>query len=372
MPISPFKLERFYALHEFNSRIMLSSSDCESLSMSELLTMAAPESKDMWETLRLGYTETQGNPALRSEIIKYYKTLNPENVMVAAPEELIFIAMQTLLKPTDHVIALAPAYQSLYEIAISIGCPVSFWKLKDGENGWHADVDELENLIKSETRLIVINIPNNPTGYLPTKDEFERIISIARKHGITVFSDEMYRMMEHNPADRLPALCDVYEKGISLSGLSKTMALPGLRMGWLAARDTSFIDECLAYKDYTTICNGAPSEVLGLIALQNGHAIIERNMEIIETNLRTALDVFTRHEDLLRWVKPRGGSIAFPEWMGKMPVEEFCENILKKHSVMLVPGSMFDHPGNHFRLGLGRKTFTEGMASLEELLQTIN
>jgi aspartate/methionine/tyrosine aminotransferase len=371
MPISPFKLERFYALHEFNSRIMLSSSDCESLSMSELLGMASPASKEMWETLRLGYTETQGSPALRSEIIKYYTELNPENVMVAAPEELIFIAMQTLLKPADHVVALAPAYQSLYEIAISIGCPVSFWKLRDSESGWHADIDELESLIKPETRLIVINIPNNPTGYLLTKDEYDHIIQIARKHGITVFSDEMYRLMEHDPAGRLPAVCDVYEKGISLAGLSKTMALPGLRMGWLAARDTDFIDECLAYKDYTTICNGAPSEVLGLIALQNGHAIIERNMGIIKTNLRTAVDVFTRHKDLFRWIKPQGGSIAFPEWLGKMPVDEFCENILKTHSVMLVPGSMFDYPGDHFRLGLGRKTFTEGMESLEELLRSM-
>jgi aspartate/methionine/tyrosine aminotransferase len=371
MPISPFKLERFYALHEFNSRIMLSSSDCESLSMAELLAMAAPESKEMWETLRLGYTETKGNPALRSEIIKYYRNLNPENVMVAAPEELIFIAMQTLLKPGDHIVALSPAYQSLYEVAISIGCQVSFWKLEPGADGWHADVDQLEKLITPETRLLVINIPNNPTGYLPSKEEFDRIIHIAEKHGVTVFADEMYRLMEHNPEDRLPAVCDVYEKGISLAGLSKTMALPGLRIGWLAARDTSFIDNCLAYKDYTTICNGAPSEVLGLIALQNGKTIIDRNMGIIQSNLKLATDVFSRHPHLLRWIKPVAGSIAFPEWLGSMPVEDLCQQMLKKHSVMLVPGSMFDHPGSHFRLGLGRKTFTEGMTSLEELLQSL-
>jgi aspartate/methionine/tyrosine aminotransferase len=325
----------------------------------------------MWETLRLGYTETQGNPALRSEIIKYYQNLNPENVMVAAPEELIFIAMQTLLKPGDHIVALSPAYQSLYEVAISIGCKVSFWRLEPGTDGWHADVDQLEKLITPETRLLVINIPNNLTGYLPSKEEFDRIIHIAKKHGITVFSDEMYRLLEHDPADRLPAVCDVYEKGISLAGLSKTMALPGLRIGWLASQDLSFIDECLAYKDYTTICNGAPSEILGLIALQNGKAIIDRNMDIIQSNLKLATDLFSRHPHLLRWVKPNAGSIAFPEWLGIVPVAEFCEQMLKKHSVMLVPGSMFDHPGSHFRLGLGRKTFTEGMTSLEELLQSL-
>jgi len=371
MPISPFKLERFYALHEFKSRIMLSSSDCESLSMSELLDMATSESKAMWENLRLGYTETQGSPALRSEIVRYYQSINPEHVMVAAPEELIFIAMQNLLKAGDHVITLSPAYQSLYEIAISIGCDVTFWKLVPGEKGWNVDIDQLEKLIKPETRLLVLNIPNNPTGYLPTREEFDHIVEIAGKHGIMVFSDEMYRLMEHNPADRLPAMCDVYEKGISLAGLSKTMALPGLRIGWLASRDLSFIDDCLAYKDYTTICNGAPSEVLGLIALQNGAAIVERNMGIIKNNLQIAADVFSRHPDRLRWIKPSGGSIAFPQWKGSLPVDELCRQLIEKFSTMLVPGEMFDYPESHFRLGLGRKNFKEGMEYFETLLQTL-
>jgi aspartate/methionine/tyrosine aminotransferase len=268
-------------------------------------------------------------------------------------------------------VALSPAYQSLYEVAISVGCQVSFWKLEPGASGWQADIDQLEKLIKPETRLLVINIPNNPTGYLPSRDEFDRIIHIAEKHGITIFADEMYRLMEHNPADRLPAVCDVYEKGISLAGLSKTMSLPGLRIGWLAARDPSFIDGCLAYKDYTTICNSAPSEVLGMIALQNGQAILDRNMEIIQSNLKIAVDVFARYPHLLRWIKPAGGSIAFPEWLGKIHVEEFCRQMLEKSSVMLVPGAMFDHPGSHFRLGLGRKTFKEGMASLEDFLQSL-
>lgn len=371
MPIAPFKLERYYALYEFNSRIMLSSSDCESLSMSELLEMASSESRELWNTLRLGYTETRGNPALRSEIIRYYDCLNPENVMVAAPEELIFLAMQSLLKPGDHVVALSPAYQSLYEIANSIGCRVSFWKLEAGENGWYADVDRLENLITPQTKLLVINIPNNPTGYLPSRDEFDRIIRIAERYGITVFSDEMYRLLEHNPSDRLPAVCDAYDKGISLAGLSKTMALPGLRIGWLATQNSAFLENCLEYKDYTTICNSAPSEILGLIALENGPSIIERNMEIITTNLKTANQVFNRHPDLLGWVPPEGGSIAFPQWLGKIPVEELCRKLLEEHSVMLVPGNMFDHPGSHFRLGMGRKNFSEGMELLEDLLRSI-
>lgn len=368
MPIAPFKLERYYALHEFKARIMLSSSDCESLSMAELLAMASPESLAVWNNLKLGYTETQGSPALRAEASRLYDHIPPENLLVAAPEELIFIAMQTLLQPGDHVVALAPAYQSLYEIASSIGCDLSFWNLHPTKNGWEADPAQLEKLITPQTRLLVLNIPNNPTGYLPSREEFDAILHIARKHGIAIFADEMYRLLEYQPADRLPAVCDAYEKGISLSGLSKTMALPGLRIGWLASQDPSLLDRWSAFKDYTTICNSAPSEVLGLIALQNRPAIVSRNLEIIHANLNLAADVFTRYLHLFNWFPPKAGSIAFPEWIGKTSVDELCQGLLDHFSVMLVPGRMFDYPGNHFRLGMGRRNFAEGMSALEQYI----
>ena len=221
MPIAPFKLERYYALYEFKASIMLSSSDCESLSMAELLSNASSESLALWNDLKLGYTETQGHPLLRREVSNLYETISPENLMVAAPEELIYIAMQTMLQPGDHVVALAPAYQSLYEIAASMGCKLSFWKLRVDGNRWVIDLDELKKLITPQTKLLVLNIPNNPTGFLPTREEFDGIVQIAREHGITIFADEMYRLLEYRLEDRLPAMCDAYEKGISLSGLSK-------------------------------------------------------------------------------------------------------------------------------------------------------
>jgi aspartate/methionine/tyrosine aminotransferase len=126
----------------------------------------------------------------------------------------------------------------------------------------------------------------------------------------------------------------------------------------------------MAFKDYTTICNGAPSEVLGLIALQNWPTIVNRNLEIIRANMDIATDVFTRYIHQLDWIAPQAGSIAFPQWTGTGDVEEFCRQMLERYSVMIVPGSMFDHPGNHFRLGLGRRNFKEGMTFLEEFLQT--
>lgn len=128
------------------------------------------------------------------------------------------------------------------------------------------------------------------------------------------------------------------------------------------------MERWMAYKDYTTICNSAPSEILGLIALQNRDAIVRRNLDIIQGNLNVFNDVLTRYEHLFQWHAPSAGSIAFPEWKGNTSVESFCQDMLDRYSVMIVPGSMFDHPGNFFRLGLGRKNFSEGINYLQNFL----
>ncbi|GAP20416.1 aminotransferase class I/II-fold pyridoxal phosphate-dependent enzyme [Leptolinea tardivitalis] len=369
MTLAPFKLERYYALYEFKARIMLSSSDCESLSMTELLSMAPPDSLNLWNNLKLGYTETQGNPLLRAEAARIYEHISPDNLLISAPEELIYITMQTLLQPGDRVVVLAPAYQSLYEVAASIGCHVFYWNLHPTTQGWEADIDELKRLLTPPTRLLVMNIPNNPTGFLPSREDLETIVNLARESGIILFSDEMYRLLEREPSFRLPAVCDLYENGISLSGLSKSMALPGLRIGWLASQNTKFLEKWMGFKDYTTICNSAPSEVLGLIALQNRPNIVDRNLRIIGENIKIAQNVFTEYLHQFDWIPPRAGSIAFPRWKGKGSVEDFCRNVLDRYSVMIVPGSMFDYPGGHFRLGLGRKNFHEGMDAVVDYLK---
>ncbi len=372
MPIKPFKLERYFAQHEFSARYMLSSSDCESLTLAEMLSMASPESQDLWHNLKLGYTESSGNPLLRTEIANLHTQISPENVVIAAPEEAIFIAMQTLLNPGEHVIAIAPAYQSLYEIAISIGCNLTTWVLEPTPDGWHLDLDKLADSFTPQTRLLVLNFPNNPTGFIPSRDEYIAILELAKKHDVYVFCDEMYRLLESDPTLRLPSVCDVYEQGIALSGLSKSYALPGLRIGWLATQQKTLAQNWVSYKDYTTICNSAPSEILAIIALQNTEQIVARNLEIIRGNISLAEQFFKKHKNFADWKSPTAGSIAFPRWLGTGSVENFCQDILAKEGIMIVPGSIFDYPGGYFRIGLGRKNFGEIIEHLDDYFSKIN
>jgi aspartate/methionine/tyrosine aminotransferase len=337
--------------------------------MAELLQLADPDSLALWNELRLSYTESPGHPALRAEVSRLYQTIAADDVMIAAPEEAIFIAMHALLKPGDHVVCIFPAYQSLYELARAIGCDVTLWTLDLGAGGWRLDLDQLERVLTERTRLLVLNFPHNPTGLLPSRQELDSIVELARKRGLYVFCDEMYRLLEYDPVRRLPPMCDLYEKGISLSGLSKTFALPGLRLGWLATQERTLVEHWLALKDYTTICNSAPGEILGIMALRAKEMIVARNLGIIRENLRVADRFFAGQTDRFVWIRPQAGSIAFPRWVGGTPVEQFCQSALEQQGVMIVPGSIFEFPGDHFRLGLGRKNLAEALERVSECLQ---
>lgn len=371
MNVSPFKLERYFAEYEFKVKYLLSPSDCESLSLGELLGMADSDSLAMWNSLLLSYTESSGHPALRWEVSRLYQTIQPDDVVIAVPEEAIYIAMNTLLRPGDHIVSVFPAYQSLYELAKAIGCEVTRWTFELADGDWRLDLNQLERSLTDRTRLLVLNFPHNPTGYLPSRAELDDIIALARKHDVHIFCDEMYRLLEHDPARRLPAMCDLYEKGISLSGLSKSFALPGLRIGWLATREPALVEQWLAFKDYTTICNSAPSEVLAIIALRAKEAIVARNLDIVRANVKVAEAFFAAHGNHLRWIRPLAGSIAFPQWLTAKPVDQFCREVLDQQGVMIVPGSIFDYPGNHFRVGLGRKNLPEALKRVGEYLRML-
>lgn len=230
MKLQPFKLERYFAKYEFSVKYLLSSSDCDGFLQKEILELADNETKELWEKLTLGYTESLGYPLLRAEIAKLYKETDPDQILITAPEEGIFIALNTLLEKGDHVICTFPGYQSLYEIAEGIGCEVTKWQ-PDENKGWMFDLEFLRNNIKPNTKLLVINFPHNPTGYLPTKEDFEKIIDIAREHNLYVFSDEMYKLLEFNPNHRLSSACEIYDKAITLFGMSKTFGMAGVRIG---------------------------------------------------------------------------------------------------------------------------------------------
>jgi aspartate/methionine/tyrosine aminotransferase len=379
-PIPPFKLERYFAQWEFAAPYLLCTSDVQGWKLNELLELADPQSRALWDELTLGYTESQGHPLLRAEITKLYQGIDTSQVITfSGAEEAIYIALRVLLRPGDHAIVTYPGYQSSFQIGEAAGAEVSRWNLRlaggpYGPTRWMLDTDDLRGMIRPNTRLILVNFPHNPTGFLPSQAQWAEIRQIAAQAGCYLFSDEVYRLLEYEPTDRLAAAVDTdssiqVDRALSLGVMSKPFGLAGLRIGWLALHDHELYKQIAAYKDYTTICNSAPSEILALIALRQKEWVLKRCMEILRTNLALTTAVMAELTEWIEWIPPQAGSIAFPRWRGTEPVEVFTERLVQVEGVLLLPGTVYDFPGGHFRYGLGRTSAGEALHRLKRFLR---
>ena len=369
MQIADFALERYFARWEFQVEHLLCASDVEPMSLAELLDLADEETRRLWETSRLGYTESLGHPLLRAEIARLYSTVGPEDVITfSGAEEGIFLAMHALLSAGDHAIVTWPAYQSLYEVARSVGASVTLVPLDPGT--WALDPDALLAEVRPNTRVIVVNFPHSPTGALPPRSVFEYLTTRLENSGITLFSDEVYRFLEFDATARLPTGVDSGQHALSLGVMSKAFALAGLRVGWVATHNARLRDRLSRLKDYTTICGAAPSEILALIALRARDRVLARSRAIIDGNLPLLDQFFDRHSNRFSWVRPRAGSVAFPRLDTNEPnaIDRFCAELVETEGVLLLPGSRFEHGGNHFRIGYGRADMPRSLERLEQFV----
>jgi aspartate/methionine/tyrosine aminotransferase len=364
--IADFALERYFARWEFAVEHLLCASDVQAFPMADLLALADDETRALWDGLELGYTESTGHPLLRREIAALYETIEPDEVLTfAGAEEAIFCLANVLLGPGDHAIVTWPAYQSLYEVGRAAGADVTLHELHESD-GWAIDIDRLRAQVTPTTRLIVVNTPHNPTGMQVDRATYDALVAIAAESGAHLLVDEVYRGLEFDESEGLPTGADALERGISLGVMSKAYAMAGLRIGWLATHDRELLGRLAAFKDYTTICSSAPSEILSIIALRAGPHVLARSRRIIATNLEL-LDAFLDDwADRFTWVRPRAGSIGFARLtVPGVRIDDWAAELVRAEGVLLIPGSQFEYPGNHFRLGFGRTDLPDALGRLE-------
>lgn len=367
MRISDFALERYFARWEFAVRHVLCASDVESVSLDELLALADDDARARWSELRLGYTESLGLPALRQEIARLHDGASADDVITfAGAEEGVFLSMHALLQPGDHAVVVTPAYQSLYEVARSIGAGVTLIPLNEAD--WYLDVDAVLDAMGSRTRLVTVNFPHSPTGAQLDLAAFERLVAGVTARGAHLFSDEVYRLLEHDPATRLPTAASLSRRAVSLGVMSKAFGLAGLRIGWIVTRDAPLRARIAALKDYTTICNSAPSEVLALIGLRAREHLVARSLEIIHSNLAVLRDFAARNAEWFEWVPPRAGSVCFPR-LHRENADALAERLARDAGVLILPGSQFDFAPRHFRIGFGRRDMPEALARFEAFVR---
>lgn len=368
-----FALEVHFSRWEFNARHHMTASDMESMTLGELTQMAGPAAREQLDSLWLGYTETWGAPDLREAIAATYDGLSASNILCfAGAEEGIYAAMRVMLTPDDHAIVSVPNYQAAETVPLGL-CAVTGVPLLEDEN-WRLDLDAVRAAIRPNTKLISVNLPNNPTGALMPQDDFAELVEICRAHDLYLFSDEVYRLLERDESKRLPQAAEIYEKGISLNVMSKAYGLPGLRIGWIASPDTALLLKFERYKHYLSICNSAPSERLAVMALSVSDRILERNRALIAENLEKMDAFFADHADLFDWTRPDGGCVAYPRYRGADGVETFCRDLVEEQGVLLLPASVYhselmDAPAGRFRIGFGRRGIDAGLTAMRAFLE---
>ena len=358
-PLPPFLVERWEGWNAAGLMGSLSSSECEPLTMESLLSIADEDNKARWSSLSLGYSHQKGDEFLRQDVANHINRSNdsetvqvtPDDVLVCTPSEGILLAMQASLTPQDHVVCVDPGYQSLYQIAQSMGCEVSPWKATLDGQSYRFDVDALRGIIRpGKTKLLVLQFPHNPTGALITRLEYQEIVELCESVECKIFSDEMYRGLEHRGKNaRLPSAVVTSTRNVTLGGVSKVFALPGLRIGWIATKDTALISRMEELKDYTTICSSSPSEVLASMGLRAESEIVKANRLKVKHNLDACREFFTGEggigRDLFHWYEPEGGTFCYPRmrksrW-GGISASAYARSMCRAGGIMFLPSSTF-------------------------------
>jgi aspartate/methionine/tyrosine aminotransferase len=366
MPVlADFALETFFSKWEFTARYHLTASDAESLPLRELLAMASAEDKEAFDALWLGYTETFGSPPLRHVIALTYNNLAADNILCfAGAEEGIYVAMHALLDKDDHAIVVTPNYQAAETVPLSL-CDVTGVPL-DPDRSWTLDIDWVAQAIRPNTKLVSINFPHNPTGKILEYDRLMALVALCRKHGLWLFSDEVYRLLGLHPERNIPQVADIYEKGLSLNVMSKAYGLAGLRVGWIATADRACRLKMERFKHYLSICNSAPSELLARIALKNRERILARNNQLLAENIILLEKFFADFQHLFQWYRPDGGCVAYPRYLGPGPVDVFAQELVERAGVLLLPATVYRSelgptPTDRFRIGYGRAGLAQGL-----------
>jgi aspartate/methionine/tyrosine aminotransferase len=349
------RLAAYQQRHKPLAKHLLSTATPESLSLNELLDLASAEERQLWDRLMLGYSSSQGEASLREAISAQYPGLDASNIVCfAGAQEAIFACTQALLGSADHVSAITPMFEPLVLTAQGLGAWINFCPMDYiADTGWTLDLDKWLSHVNEDTRLAIVNFPHNPTGHLLTPDEQNAIIDKARQNDVWLFSDEVYRGLEHDPQQRLTPVASLYEQGISLGVVSKCFGLGGVRVGWIATQDKALIKRLTDIKEFLSICNGMTDEVLATIAMRNADKLHARCVGIVKDNI----SLITTHQDELafEWIPPMAGCLAFPRLKDFDDARDYSLALLQATGSLVLPGDCFLHGKEHIRLGLGVK-----------------
>lgn len=370
MKIKPFAVEEWMNAWEVGAKYNIAETCVDSISMNELFELTGEDKTEFLNRLcarRLSYGDIEGLPEFRKGVCGLYKTLTIENIVpthgASGANHHVFYS---LISPGDRVVSIMPTYQQLYSIPESYGADVQILHLSK-ENNYLPDLEKLRRLVTPKTKMICINNPNNPTGALMSEQMLREIVEIARSADAWILCDEVYRHLSQEDG-WCSSIVDLYEKGISVSSMSKVFSLAGLRLGWIATHDMSVVKSCLSHRDYNLVSCGVFDEMLAAAALKHSDKLLERSRKIVRENLQI-LDDWVGSEPHVSYVKPKAGTTALVYYDLDISSYEFCEEMYKKTGAFVTPGDCFEVP-HSMRIGYayGKQDLIDGLKAISEYI----
>jgi aspartate/methionine/tyrosine aminotransferase len=365
-----FSLADFPTRWQHAARYDLSASECQTPGLAELLAMARPADLERWQKLGLGYADPRGAIWLRETISTRYAGLDADDILCCAgAQEALACLVQALLTPEDHAVVVLPVYPPA-ERVVAARAATTGVMLQERAGRWRLDIGAIEAALRPNTRMVLINFPNSPTGATIEADSLATLVDLCRKHGLWLVNDEVYRLTALHAEKLPPPAAQLYERGVSINAVSKGLGLPGLRVGWIACPDRPVLARAQQAKSLASACLGAPCEVLAEIALANEARIVTRNRAIGLAN-RTSLHGFLgRHPTLFAPTYPENLAFAFPRFLGHEGAEGHADSLASGLGLLVLPSSLWrsplgQAPVDHLRIGLGRTGFDAALAAWE-------
>ncbi|GMM29447.1 hypothetical protein DAMA08_021920 [Martiniozyma asiatica (nom. inval.)] len=352
----PFEIEQWMDLHDVDIEHNLGESCCDPITFKELQDLSGNKlNVDAIMNQKVGYGWIHGSPKLLNLVSQLYQNIQSDEIVLTNGSiGANFLAFYTLIEKDDHVICMDPIYQQLKSVPEAFGATVDRFTLNES-NHWLPDLKELQSLIKPNTKMIILNNPNNPTGSVISDDILRDIVEIAKEKNIWVFCDEVYRPSFHSTNEVPPSIVELYEKGISCGSTSKAFAAAGLRLGWLVCKNKEFIKEANIRRDYNAISMSPITDLFAQFVLENKKVLLERNYNLCIENLKIIQGCIDESNGLLSWEKPKAGTTAFVKVNKNIDTLKMCAELARDDKVLIVPGDTFGYP-RYLRVGIGSAT----------------
>ena len=345
MRFKPFLLDMWLDRYEHNIEFNLGGSEGPAWKVNELLNLASEEQRQRFLNHKVVYSRPAGAEGLRAAIAEMQGVPVESVQVVTGASEAILVLMWLAAEPRANVILPRPGYPPFSALPESLGIEIRYYAIHKNNN-FSIDVEEIKRLADVHTKLALVNSPHTPTGATVSDSELDSLHEFTSARGIQLVSDEVYHPIYHGrptqSAARLPHATVIHD-------FSKAFPLSGVRTGWMIEHDQKRREQYWNARTYFSISNNPAGEILAEIAMRNRHIVLAKTQETAGRNLQRLDDFMAEHSEMLGWIRPLGGTTAFPWLLSSEDTKPFCQAAAER-GILLVPGDCYDMP-SHFRLG---------------------